>query len=129
MLYRILADAVVFVHLVFILFALFGGLLGLWRRWSLVVHLPTAVWIAVIEFQGWICPLTPLENRLRAAAGTSGYEAGFVEHYLLPVIYPPGLTRTTQIVLGAVAIAINVAVYIFVFRHWKRRRGVSHDGR
>ena len=121
MLYRVLADLVVVAHLMFILYALFGGLFGLWRKWSLVVHLPTAVWIAVIEVQGWICPLTPLENTLRSAGGAAGYEAGFVAHYLLPVIYPPGLTRTTQLMLGSVAIVVNVAVYMCVLYRWKRR--------
>ena len=121
MLYRLLADLVVVAHLVFIVYALFGGLLGLWRKWSLWVHLPTAVWIAVIEFQGWICPLTPLENMLLSAGGASAYEAGFVEHYLIPVLYPPGLTRTMQVMLGGVAIAVNVAVYLFVLHRWKRR--------
>ena len=119
MLYRLLADLVVIAHLLFIVYALLGGLFGLWRKWSLFVHLPAAAWIAVIEFQGWICPLTPLENKLRSAGGASGYEGGFVEHYLIPVIYPPGLTRTTQLMLGGVAIAVNVAVYAFVLRRWK----------
>ena len=127
MLYRLLADLGVGAHLVFIVYALFGGLLGLWRKWSLWVHLPTAVWIAVIEFQGWICPLTPLENMLRSAGGASAYEAGFVEHYLIPVLYPPGLTRTMQVMLGGVAIAVNVAVYLFVLHRWKRR--VAGDAR
>ncbi len=121
MLYRLLADLVVVAHLVFIIYALFGGLFGLWRKWSLFVHLPAAAWIAIIAIQGWICPLTPLENKLRSAGGVAGYEGGFVEHYLIPVIYPPGLTRTTQFMLGGVAIAVNVAVYIFVLRRWRRR--------
>ncbi len=124
MLYRLLADLVVVAHLLFIIYALLGGLLGLWNRWSLAVHVPAAVWIAIIEFQGWICPLTPLENRLRSAGGAAGYEGGFVEHYLIPVIYPPGLTRTMQFVLGGVAVAVNVAVYSFVLR---RRPSSSHS--
>ncbi len=123
MYYRLLADLVVIAHLLFIIYALFGGLFGVWRKWSLVVHLPTAVWIAIIEFQGWICPLTPLENTLRSAGGASGYEGGFVEHYLVPVIYPPGLTRSTQFMLGGGAIAINIAVYAFVLHRWRRRTG------
>ena len=121
MLYRLLADLVVVAHLLFIIYALLGGLLGLWKRWSLLIHVPAAAWIAIIEFQGWICPLTPLENRLRSAGGAAGYEGGFVEHYLIPVIYPPGLTRSMQFVLGGVAVAVNVAVYSFVLRRWKLR--------
>ena len=123
MLYRLLADLVVVAHLLFIIYALFGGLLGLWRKWSLGIHFPAAVWIAVIEFRGWICPLTPLENKLRSAGGAYPYEGGFVEHYLIPVIYPPGLTRTTQFMLGGVAIGVNVAVYLFVLHRWRRRAG------
>ena len=125
MFYRLLADLVVVVHLSFIIYALLGGLLGLWKRWSLLIHVPAAVWIAIIEFQGWICPLTPLENRLRSAAGVAGYEGGFVEHYFIPVIYPAGLTRSMQFVLGGVAVAVNVAVYSFVLR--RRLAGSSHS--
>jgi hypothetical protein len=121
MFYQLLADLVVVAHLLFIIYALLGGLLGLWKRWSLLIHVPAAVWIGIIEFQGWICPLTPLENRLRSAGGAAGYGGGFVEHYLIPVIYPPGLTRSMQFVLGGVAVAVNVAVYSFVLRRWKLR--------
>jgi hypothetical protein len=85
-----------------------------------VVHLPTAVWGALIEFQGWICPLTPLENSLRAAAGEAGYQGGFIEHYLLPVLYPAGLTRGVQLALGSVVIAVNLAVYGLLLARWRR---------
>ena len=84
MAYRVLADLVVATHLVFMLYALFGGLLRLWKTWSVFVHAPTAIWIAVVAFRGWICPLTPLENTLRFAAGEAGYEGSFVEHYPHP---------------------------------------------
>lgn len=104
----------------FIGFALFGGALGLWKKWAPAVHLPAAIWAALIEFRGWICPLTPLENRLRIAAGVEGYESGFVEHYVVPVIYPTGLTPAIQFVLGGAVIAVNVVVYLFVVRHRKR---------
>lgn len=124
MVYRLLADLVVVLHLLFILFGLFGGLLGLWRKWAVFLHLPAAVWIALIEFTGWICPLTPLENRLRIAGGTEGYHGGFVEHYLLPIIYPAGLTPLIQLILGLAAIGVNVAVYAFVVSRWRRRRSV-----
>jgi hypothetical protein len=113
------ADAVLLLHGVFILFVVAGGLLAL--RWPLAaaVHLPCAAWGAYIEFSGGICPLTPLEQRLRAAAGEAGYSGGFIEHYLLPLIYPAGLTPTVQIVLGSAVIVINLAVYSLVLR---RRR-------
>jgi hypothetical protein len=119
MAYRILADLVVGLHAAFVVFVVVGGLLALrWPRVALV-HLPAAVWGALIEFQGWICPLTPLEKSLRAAAGLAGYEGGFIEHYLLPVLYPSGLTRGVQLVLGTAVVAINLGVYGYL---WLRRR-------
>lgn len=123
MLYRLLADALVVVHLAFVLFVVLGGLLVLrWPR-AAWVHLPAAVWGAWIEWAGWICPLTPLENRLRERGGQSGYHTTFVEQYVLPVLYPPGLSREVQWVLGALVVAVNVAVYLWVLR---RRAGKAH---
>jgi hypothetical protein len=106
-----LADLVVVLHFLFVLFVVFGGLLVL--RWPKVayVHLPVAVYGVLIEFVGWVCPLTPLEKRLRESAGQQGYEGGFVEHYILPALYPEGLTRGVQLVLGLVVIGVNVAIY------------------
>ncbi len=120
MIYSLLADLAVLLHFCFVLFVVLGGLLAL--RWFRYVwlHLPAAVWGALIEFQDWICPLTHLENRWRRAAGDRGYEGGFVEHYLMPVLYPDGLTRNVQIVLGLLVIAINVAIYARVFVKRKR---------
>jgi len=114
-----LADLVVIVHGLFILFVVAGGLLVL--RWPRVawLHLPAAAWGVLIEWSGWICPLTPLENTLRQAAGQAGYSGGFVERYLLPLIYPAGLTPAVQLWLGAVVLALNVAVYAL---WWRRRR-------
>ena len=112
--YSVLADALVIFHLIFIVFGLLGGLLVLWRKWFAFLHLPAAIWIAIIEFQGWICPLTPLENEFRKLANEVGYDGGFVEYYVIPIIYPSGLTSELQFVLGCVAIAINVLVYLFV---------------
>lgn len=123
MIYRLLADFVVVIHLLFILFVLFGGLLGLWRAWLLFLHLPAMTWGAIVEFENLICPLTPLEKRLRAAGGEEGYSGGFIEHYLEPVIYPPGLTPGIQTMLGIAVLLINVAAYVFVWRRL-RRRGV-----
>jgi hypothetical protein len=118
MAYRILADLVVGVHALFVGFVVFGGLLALRWPWVAAAHLPAAVWGTLIEFRGWVCPLTPLENSLRASAGQAGYEGGFIEHYLLPVLYPVGLTRGVQLVFGSLVIAVNVVVYGLVL--WRR---------
>jgi hypothetical protein len=98
------------------LFVIFGGLLAL--RWPKVayVHLPIAVYGALIELVGWICPLTPLEKRLRESAGLQGYQGGFVEHYILPALYPSELTRNVQLMLGGLVIMLNLAVYALVLR-------------
>ena len=111
MAYRALADAVVLFHLLFVAFAVGGGLLAFRWRWMPLVHLPAVAWAGWVEFTGRICPLTPLEIHLRAACGAAGYEGGFVEHYLLPMLYPADLTRELQWTLGAGLLAFNVAVY------------------
>ena len=119
--YRLLADLVVGVHALFVAFVIAGGLLVLRWPWVAAVHLPAAVWGALIELRGGVCPLTPLENSLRASAGQAGYEGGFIEHYLLPVLYPAGLTRGVQLGLGALVIAVNLVVYALVLRRrWTR---------
>ena len=116
----VLADSVVLLHLCFVVFVVAGGLLALrWRRMAWV-HVPCAVWGAWIEFAGWICPLTPLEIWLRRRAGEAGYERGFIEHYILPVLYPSELTRSTQLVLGIVVVVLNVVLYAWVWRRWGR---------
>jgi hypothetical protein len=114
--YRVLADAVLVLHFAFIAFALLGGLLV--ARWPRLawVHLPAAAWAAGIAFFGGICPLTPLENRLRAAGGETGFEGGFIEHQLEALIYPDWLTREIQVALGAVVLAVNLACYIRLCR-------------
>lgn len=118
MTYRILADLVLVVHGLFVAFVVFGGLLTLWRPRMAYWHLPALVWGAVVVGMGWICPLTPLEVSLRQQAGQQGYAGGFIEHYLLGIIYPDGITRTTQMVLAALLIVGNIVVYAL----WVRRR-------
>jgi hypothetical protein len=119
--YRILADALLIAHLFFILFVVLGGLLVLRnRRWA-YLHLPAVLWGAAVEFKGWVCPLTPLENRLLSAGGRAGYAGEFIEHYLLAVIYPPGLTPHLQTLLGSLAIGINLLIYAVVVRRCLNR--------
>jgi hypothetical protein len=114
MAYRILADAVLVAHLGFILFVVAGGFLVCWRRVVAWLHIPAAAWGALIEFMGWVCPLTPLELWARSRAGETGYTGGFVEHYLLPVVYPAALTHDVQIVLGALVLIVNVFIYAWI---------------
>jgi hypothetical protein len=125
MAYRILADLVVGVHALFVVFVVAGGLLVLRWPWVAAAHLPAAVWGTLIELRGWICPLTPLENSLRASAGQAGYAGGFIEHYLLPVLYPAGLTGGIQLVLGALVIAVNAVVYAMLLRRWRSGTAAS----
>jgi hypothetical protein len=126
-LYGIVADTVVVIHALFVIFVVLGGLAAL--RWPRLawVHLPCAAWGALIEFGGWICPLTPLEKWLRVRAGDTAYEGGFIEHYLLPILYPPGLTRQTQLVLGLIVVAINAAVYGRLLYRWTARRRAAGE--
>lgn len=118
--YRLLADLVVFLHAAFIGFALLGGFLVF--RWPRAAwfHLPAVWWGAAVEWFGWVCPLTPLENELRRAAGMAGYSEGFIERYVVPVVYPAALTRDVQVALGAALIIANVAIY---FVAWRCRAG------
>jgi hypothetical protein len=110
----VLADLVLVAHLAFVAFALFGGLLALRWRWIPWLHLPALAWGVLVELAGWLCPLTPLEVRLREAAGSAGYSGGFVEHYLLPLLYPTALSREGQVLLGVGLLAVNLAVYAVV---------------
>jgi hypothetical protein len=108
---RLLADLVVGIHFLFVLFVLLGGLLVLrWPRLA-YVHLPAAAWGALIEFAGWICPLTPLEQSLRLKAGEQGYSGSFIEHYVLPLLYPSALTRNIQLLLGCLVLGLNLGIY------------------
>ena len=118
--YPLLASLVLIVHLAFVIFVLCGGLFVLRWRWIAWIHLPAAAWGAVVEFTGWICPLTPLENWFRIQAGQTDYRSDFVAHYLLPILYPNDLTRDIQLMLGAAVLAINAAVYGWL---WRRSHG------
>ena len=111
MIFRLAADAVVTFHLLFILFVLLGGLLVLRWPWAALVHFPAMTWGAAAEFLHLYCPLTPLENALRSRAGDQGYDGGFIEHYLIPLIYPAGLTPQIQLWLGGIVLLINASVY------------------
>ena len=126
MTYRLLADLVVLVHFGFVLFVVLGGALVI--RWPKAawIHLPAAGWAVLVELSGWICPLTPLENRLRVLAGSQGYADSFIAHYLLPVLYPQQLTRRIQIVLAFLVVLINAAVYAYILH--RRRRGREIGG-
>ena len=115
MFYRVAADAVLLLHLAFIAFILLGATLVARWRWVITVHLPAAMWGFFVELTGRICPLTYAENFFRVRAGQSGYTESFIEHYLLAIIYPAGLTREVQFVLAGVVFAINVAIYVWLF--------------
>lgn len=122
MAYRLLADFVVILHLAFVLFTVLGGLLALRWRWFPWLHLPAAIWGGFVEVTGRVCPLTPLENWLRVSAGGPGYAGDFIEHYLVPIVYPPGLTRDIQLALGTLLVIVNAAIYMTV---WRRRTTFS----
>ena len=109
--YRSLADLVLVLHFAFVLFVVLGGLLVV--RWPRLawLHVPAAMWGVLIEYTGWICPLTPLENSFRARAGQTGYNGGFIQHYIQPALYPAGLSRSTQLVLGSLVLLVNVVAY------------------
>ena len=122
MLYRLAADLMLVLHFGFIAFVVVGAV-GIMRWPKLAwLHVPAAAWGAWVEISGGICPLTTLENRFRLSAGEEGYATSFVEYYLLPVIYPGGLTRTVQLVLAAAVIIINVSLYTYVLRRARKRR-------
>ena len=127
MFYRWLADAVLVLHGAFVAFVLVGGFLAL--RWPRLkwVHLPAAVWGVLIEYAGWVCPLTPLENVLRARAGEAGYAGGFIEHYILRALYPGDLTSTVRWVLGSIALFVNLAAYALIWRQARRRSASLHN--
>ena len=121
MFYKLAADAVVLLHLGFVLFVVAGGLLVFKWRWIALLHLPAVVWAVLLEFCGWLCPLTPLELSLRETGGQAGYSGGFIEHYILPVLYPVELGTTLQIAMGSFVVVINVALYGWLLWRLKNR--------
>ncbi|WP_436105835.1 DUF2784 domain-containing protein [Massilia sp. LjRoot122] len=125
MIYRFLADAVLLLHLGFILFVVFGALLVARRPRLLPLHLAAAAWGFAIEVLGAICPLTHVENRMRLLAGDAGYSGGFIDHYLLPLVYPGAMTRSLQIALAAGVLLINAGLYVWIVR---RRRVAGTAG-
>lgn len=128
MIYGALADGVLVFHLAFIVFVVLGALLVLRWPWVAFLHVPSFLWGAVMEFAGWICPLTPLELQLRALAGVSGYEVRFLEHYLLRLIYPGSLTRGMQIAIGAGVLAVNGFLYArLLLRALARKRAAAAE--
>ncbi|HTL62152.1 MAG TPA: DUF2784 domain-containing protein [Nitrospira sp.] len=117
--YLLLADAVMLVHVLFVLFVIFGSLLVLRRPWIVWLHAPALAWGAIVEIGGMVCPLTPLESRLRVLGGESGYAQDFLSHWLLTLLYPAFVSRGVQITMGALLILLNLALYSWV---WTRRR-------
>ncbi len=120
--FRLAADAVLLLHLAYIVFAVLGGLLAVRWRWLPLLHLPAVAWAFYVEFTGSLCPLTSMENSFRLSAGQSGYAGGFVEHYLLPLIYPAGLTRDIQLAMALMVLGVNLAVYAWLVFHPRSAR-------
>jgi hypothetical protein len=119
--FRFAADLLVLLHLVFIAFVMLGGLLVFWKRRLALLHLPSVVWGVLIEFMSWRCPLTPLEQQLRIAGNEAGFSGGFMEHYLLPIIYPAHLAPPTQVMLGTLVIVVNLMIYTVLIRYIMRK--------
>lgn len=124
MVYQLLADAVLVLHLLFILFVVLGGLLVARLPRLILLHVPAATWGILAELTSQGCPLTALEVGLRRQAGNAGYAGGFIEHYLIPVIYPPGLTQNIQFVLAGLVVGINLAIYGWLAHRRRRRQSI-----
>lgn len=120
-----MADLIVIIHFAFILFVVFGGLLVLKWRWLIWFHIPAVIWGALIEFAGWVCPLTVLENRLRFTDGVD-YASGFIEHYIIPIIYPSVLTREIQCGLGLAVLGLNCWFYLKLYRKSVKKQAGSY---
>ncbi|MEO5700637.1 MAG: DUF2784 domain-containing protein [Casimicrobiaceae bacterium] len=122
LIWSVLADGLALAHALFVVFVVGGALVVRWRPWLAWLHLPCLAWVVLLELNSWICPLTPWEQTLRRAAREGGYEGGFVDHYVMPVLYPTGLTADVQMVLAVLVLAINAGLYGWLLRaHWRRR--------
>ena len=119
--YKILADAVVIIHFGFIVFVVGGGALTIWWFKAIYAHVPSVAWGAAVEYFGWICPLTYLEDWLRMKAGLSGGQAGFVDRYIMPIVYPPGLTRKSQCIIALTLLALNISLWLLAWRRHGER--------
>lgn len=119
---RVLADVVVAVHLLYIAFVVLGALLVARWPWVAWLHVPAALWGMLVELLDLVCPLTPLESRLRERAGLGGYGGDFIDRHLLPLMYPGRLTRGMQIGLGAFVVLLNALLYAWILHGWIRRR-------
>ncbi len=128
MIYNILADLIVLVHFIFAFFTILGGFFVLKWKYLIKIHIPAVIWGIIIELTGWTCPLTPLENLLRIKGGGTGYNSEFIEHYILPVLYPSILTRNLQIILGILLLIINAGIYgyMIIFLNQKKRRNTNN---
>ena len=111
--------------MLFIAFAVAGGLLVLRWRWLMALHLPAVAWAVLVEVMSWPCPLTPLENHFRHRGGEAGYPGGFVEHYIMPILYPAGLTDRIQVMIGLFVFCVNIGAYALVLSRWNRRRSAA----
>jgi len=118
---RIIADVIMLLHFLFILYVIFGAALALLRRWLIWPHLTAAIWAVVVNHTGWGCPLTPLEIHFRKVAGQQGYSGGFIDHYIMPVVYPSGLTEEIAIYLSIAIVSWNAACYWYLL-HMRRRK-------
>ena len=128
MIFHWLAGGIVVLHAAFVVFVVVGGFVALRWRWLAWLHLPSVVWAVLLEYNGWICPLTPLENRLRAAAGQGTYAGDFLQHYLLAALYPAGLTRSTQFALAVLVVLINVPAYYCLWRNQRTASASASPG-
>jgi len=114
LIYHVAANLLVMIHLVFIVFVIAGAFTVLKWPWVILLHIPAVIWGVIVELKGWVCVLTPWENNLRRLAGQEGYSGGFIEHYIISLIYPAELTRDAQLVMGLIVITINLCVYCFI---------------